>query len=308
MSVVDIQAERTLEEMPAVAEAGETVSKVLHRAILSTEPTRKIADILHGAWLGHPLHVTLTDFTIGAWAMASIFDAAGALADDDELRNVADHLTTAGTLSAVPTAVTGLVEYSTIPQPSAATATLHGLLNAVNFGIFSASVVERRRGNHTRGAILSAVGFGMTLFSAWLGGKLVYTYKLGVDHSDKFKKPERWTAVCAEEDLPMRKPTRVEFDGKPIMLFRDGPDVFALGATCAHAGGPLDEGKVVYENCIQCPWHDSVFDMRNGHIVHGPTTHAQPAFDARIRNGRIEIRRCQQQPCRSGNPEGHQFE
>ncbi len=235
MSVVDIPAEKALEEMPPVADAGNQVSLAIHKVFLSSEPTRKIADFLHGTWLGHPLHIVLTDFTIGAWAMASLFDAAGAVADDDELRKVGDHLTTAGTLSAVPTAVTGLVEYSTLPQPSATAATLHGLLNAVNFGIYSASVAERRRGNHTRGAIYSAIGFGMTFLSAWLGGKLVYTYKLGVDHSDKFEKPERWTAVCDEGDLPMRKPTRVEFDGKPIVLFRDGPDVYALGAACADA-------------------------------------------------------------------------
>ena len=35
----------------------------------------KIADILHGTWLGHPLHVVLTDVPIGSWTAAAVLDA-----------------------------------------------------------------------------------------------------------------------------------------------------------------------------------------------------------------------------------------
>ncbi|MCX4648335.1 MULTISPECIES: Rieske (2Fe-2S) protein [unclassified Streptomyces] len=30
--------------------------------------------------------------------------------------------------------------------------------------------------------------------------------------------------------------------------------LYALSATCTHAGIPLDEGKVLADGCIRCPW------------------------------------------------------
>src|SRR5215813_929569 len=32
----------------------------------------KVADILHGTWLGHPLHVVLTDVPLGSWTGAAV--------------------------------------------------------------------------------------------------------------------------------------------------------------------------------------------------------------------------------------------
>jgi nitrite reductase/ring-hydroxylating ferredoxin subunit/uncharacterized membrane protein len=306
VSLLDIETEKAMEQLTPVADAGTKVSLVIHDVFLSSEGTRYIADFLHGTWLGHPLHPVLTDITIGAWAMAGIFDAAGAITDSDELRKVGDHLTTAGTISAIPTAITGLTDYSTFPEPSAAPATLHAMLNTINFGFYIASVRARRRGDHSRGVLYSTIGLGLTAVSAWLGGKLVYTYKVGVDHSDKFEKPERWTTVLDASSLPMRTPKRVEYDGKPVLIYREGAEVYAIGATCSHAGGPLNEGKFS-RGCVECPWHQSVFNLENGHVVHGPATHPQPGFEARIESGKVQIRLCKDRECRKGNPEGNEY-
>ena len=37
----------------------------------------KVRDVLHGVWLGHPLHPMLIQATIGTWLSASILDFAG---------------------------------------------------------------------------------------------------------------------------------------------------------------------------------------------------------------------------------------
>ena len=78
-------------------------------------------------------------------------------------------------------------------------------------------------------------------------------------------------------------------DGKHVLLCREGDRIFAIGAVCSHAGGPLDQGKIS-RGCVQCPWHDSVFDLRDGRIVHGPATQPQPSFETRVSGGRVEIR------------------
>jgi nitrite reductase/ring-hydroxylating ferredoxin subunit len=119
---------------------------------------------------------------------------------------------------------------------------------------------------------------------------LVYEQKIGVDHSDPEKLPDKFTPVLSESNLPDGKPVRVDHNGTPILLVRSGSQIYALGETCSHLGGPLSEGKLEGE-IIQCPWHGSRFSIRDGHVIDGPAVHPQPCLEARIRSGQIEVRK-----------------
>src|SRR5688572_32697437 len=56
-------------------EASHSFKNELHELVLQGgKPARIITDVLHGVWLGHPLHPVLTDVTIGAWLFGSVFD------------------------------------------------------------------------------------------------------------------------------------------------------------------------------------------------------------------------------------------
>ena len=290
-------AETALDAIPGLQERGEALAHDLHEAILQGgTPTRALADFLHGTWLGHPLHVVLTDFVIGAWAAGAAFDVAALASGNRKARWAGDALATFGTVAAVPTALAGLADFSGIPKPAAGAATLHAALNDLNVVLYGLSIRERRHGRHGRGVALSLGALALSGASAWLGGHLVYTHKVGTDHAPSFDADADWQAVLAEADLLERQPTRAEYDGEPVLLYRDGEALYALAATCAHAGGPLDEGEV--EGCedgrctVRCPWHDSVFDLRDGSVIHGPSVHRQPAFDTRVRDGQVELRPC----------------
>ena len=57
--------------------------------------------------------------------------------------------------------------------------------------------------------------------------------------------------------------------GEAILVARQGPELFAIGATCTHYGGPLAKGLMV--NCtVRCPWHHARFDLRTGEAIGAP--------------------------------------
>jgi nitrite reductase/ring-hydroxylating ferredoxin subunit len=74
------------------------------------------------------------------------------------------------------------------------------------------------------------------------------------------------------------------------MLYRENDLVYDIGAVCTHEGGPLDQGNIE-GLCVECPWHQSAFDLRDGSVVHGPATYASSEYETRVREGKIEIRR-----------------
>jgi nitrite reductase/ring-hydroxylating ferredoxin subunit len=74
------------------------------------------------------------------------------------------------------------------------------------------------------------------------------------------------------------------------MLLRQGGQISAIAATCTHLGGPLNEGKIEGDT-VTCPWHGSVFCVRDGSVIHGPATMPEPAYDVRVQQGKIAVRR-----------------
>ena len=77
----------------------------------------------------------------------------------------------------------------------------------------------------------------------------------------------------------------------PIVLLKRGEQILALSGTCSHWGGPLAEGELVDGVCVECPWHGSQFDLRDGSVRRGPATAPAPVFETRLREGRVEVRR-----------------
>jgi len=281
-----------MESMPARIEGlseidviANPLAEAVHEGLEHVEPLK---NALHGVWLGHPLHPVLTDIPVGAWTAAAVLDATSK-SHGPGYEQAAETAIAVGLAGAVGSAITGLTDWSDTDGGSRRLGLVHGLVNLTATSFYIASLVARRRGQHRAGRGYSAVGYGLLMAGAYLGGSLVYKNQIGVNRAANAELPETFTRVARVDELAESQPKGAQFNDTPIVIVRNGADVFALMARCAHAGGPLAEGKVEGRT-IQCPWHGSTFDLSSGEVVNGPSAHPQPCLETRVVDGWVEVR------------------
>jgi len=66
--------------------------------------------------------------------------------------------------------------------------------------------------------------------------------------------------------------------GEAILVARQGSQLFAIGATCTHYGGPLAKGLMV-DCTVRCPWHHARFDLRTGEAIGAPALSDTPCWN-----------------------------
>jgi nitrite reductase/ring-hydroxylating ferredoxin subunit len=258
------------------------------------ETGRKIADFFHGTWLGHPLHPVLTDVPIGAWTVAVTLDRFDN-GKGDGIGAAADAAVGIGVASAAASAVAGFTDWTHLTGESRRTGFAHALLNTAALGFFIGSLVARKKRDRGSGRLLALIGYSVAGFSAYLGGDLVFRQKVGVDHSPNDIAVKDFTPVIALAQLSENQLTLAKVEDVPLAVLRRGEKVYVLANTCSHLGGPLAEGSLsdTTEGCltVTCPWHASRFRLADGTVLNGPATYAQPAYEVRIYEGQVEVRR-----------------
>lgn len=272
-----------LEQAQVLDGLGELVSGMVQKL---TAPD-SVKNLLSGSFLGHALHPVLTDLPIGFWMSAVTLDLMGG----EDAEGGADLLVALGNLSSLGTAATGLADWSDSFGPEKRLGLMHGLANTAGLALMTGSMLARKSGARGLGKTLGMAGLGVASASAYLGGHLVFSRGMGVQHAgfDIDQAVGEWTEVAAETDLVDGKPLKVSAGDVPVMLLRQGGELSALANMCSHAGGPLDEGEFK-DGCVTCPWHGSRFELADGTVQRGPASVPQPAFQTRVRNGRIEVR------------------
>src|SRR4051794_16651614 len=269
------------------AEPLDAVAKPIAKAARGALKPGALKDALSGTWLGHAVHPMLTDVVIGSFVSATILDVLG---DDG---SASEKLIGVGLAAYGPTALTGANDWADTEPVSDGVrraGLVHAATNATAATLYVASLAARRRGSRRAGAALGAAGATVLMAGGYLGGHLSLTRGVGPDQTVYDEGAEDWTAAADASQLAEGRPTRVVVGDTPVLLLRRGERFYAIHDRCSHRGCSLSDGDLA-DGEVVCSCHGSTFDLATGAVRRGPATAPQPAFETRVSDGRLELRR-----------------
>jgi nitrite reductase/ring-hydroxylating ferredoxin subunit/uncharacterized membrane protein len=284
-----------------------------------------IKHLLQGRPFGHPLHPILNHFPIALFVLSLLLDVAtlfgyggSELFDGPDffgnrgnpLMVAAFYTMALGVVMGVLAAITGLADYLDIraDHPGKRNATLHMNLNLAMLVLYALNL-NLRNGDLGGGStpilpfVLSLVGVGILSVSGYLGGQLVYDEGVGVGrHLRKADVPQQtvkvlssragddgFVAVANEGALSEGETLRVQVDRVVMAVARVEGKTYAFQEFCTHRFGPLSEGNF-HGHEVQCPWHQSCFDVRTGKVTQGPAKVDLNVYESKVEGGKILVR------------------
>jgi len=266
-----------------------TIAVPMRKLLDSAGPLGPVAAALHGTQLGHPLHPAVTDVPIGAWSLATLFDALEA-AGSARFTPASDLAIGVGLAGGLVALASGWAEWSDTKGDPQRLGLVHATLNEIAFALYATSLVLRLRKQRGPGLATAFAGYAFVSISAYLGGELSFGMRLGTKHTNEpLAPPGDFTPVLLVAELN-GAPVKVELDGIPLLISRNAKgDVSAIPAICTHRGGPLENGTFA-DGCVTCPWHHAKFSLENGCVKRGPAVFSLAQFEARVRDGNVEVR------------------
>ena len=272
-----------IEQAAGLDRVGDRLQRNVQRRIRS----ERVRDLLHGVWLGHPLHPAAVQVPLGAWLSAAVLDLLPGQ------RRAATTLVGVGTAAAIPAAIAGANDWASLTREQRRIGLVHALTNTVGLACYAGSLAARLTGRHTLGRTLGFVGLAAAGGGGYLGGHLAYKQAAGVNQAvpDLHHISAGWHPIADFTSLPESTMISRQVDDVPVLVYRHGENVTVLLAHCAHQNGPLNEGDVISSNghaCVVCPWHGSAFRLTDGTVAHGPAATDQQVLRSRVVAGVVQ--------------------
>lgn len=99
----------------------------------------------------------------------------------------------------------------------------------------------------------------------------------------------QWHRAAALDDIWEGAPLGVTVGGREIALYRLDDGIHAVGDICPHQKDvKLSEGYLDGAT-IECPMHQSCFDVRTGKVLSPPAREDIPVFRIRIEDGEVFV-------------------
>lgn len=270
-----------------------------------------IKHLLQGRPFGHPLHPILNHFPIALFVISLLFDVSTLFGYGGNVFVLAAfYAMLLGVVTGVLAAITGLADYLDIraDHPGKRNATLHMGLNLTMLVLYAANL-NLRNGDLAAGSasilpfLLSLAGVGIIGVSGYLGGQLVYDDGVGVGRHlreadappqtlkvlSSRARPDGFVAVADEGTLSEGETLRAQIDRTVMAIARIEGKTYAFQEFCTHRFGPLSEGNF-HGHEVQCPWHQSCFDVRTGKVTSGPAKVDLNVYESKVEGGKVLVR------------------
>jgi uncharacterized membrane protein len=169
-----VRAAQRVEESPAAERLAGALSPVAS-AVVGSGRRR---ELLRGTWFGHAIHPPMTVMPLGMWTAATVLDLVGGA----DARTGSRRLVGMGVLMALPTALTGLAEWTTTGEREGRVGAVHAAANGTALVLFTASYGARRKGRQFTGVALALAGGVAASVGGFLGGHLSEVRKVASYH------------------------------------------------------------------------------------------------------------------------------
>ncbi len=238
------------------------------------------------SYKGHPIHTALIPFPFAFITGSVVFDVLGWLFSARWLAITSVHVAILGVITALIAAVPGFIDYVyTVPPRSTGKqrATRHMLFNLTAVALLTVTLFLRLQHADTPPSFLiipiELVAVVLIVMAGWMGGTLVTRNQISIDH--RYAEAGKWREITVEggsgssvvvaraDELKVNQMKLIRAADRRIVLARTEDGYVAFDDRCTHRGGSLAGGTMACA-IVQCPWHGSQFDVRNGAVKAGP--------------------------------------
>lgn len=251
---------------------------------------------------GHPIHPILVCFPIAFYTATLLFDIL-AVTSDPAFLHTAFYMNLCAIVGAVLAAIPGVIDYfMTVPPKSSGKkrAAQHGLLNSTALVLFIITFIIRLSNDLPESSVLipiESIGLILTVIAGWLGGTLVYRNQIGVDiryagagrwNEERIRATDGEIEVGTSNELQVNQMKLVHVGDRRIVVAKTENGYAAFNDSCTHRGGSLAGGSMIC-GTVQCPWHGSHFDVKDGTVKAGPAKMPIAVFPVSEKNGKLYI-------------------
>ena len=94
--------------------------------------------------------------------------------------------------------------------------------------------------------------------------------------------------MCSVTDVASGEALKVETHGLTVAVFNLGGEFYVTDDACTHGPGSLSEG-FVDGDCVECNFHQGVFNIRTGDVVQPPCFVPVKTYPATVDDGGVYI-------------------
>lgn len=248
----------------------------------------------------HPIHPLLIPFPIAFLMGTLLFDLLAIITPGKNFWQTGQYLEAAGIISALVTAVPGIIDYKyTVPPQSSAKkrAVKHGLVNTAMLVIFLIAFLLRTDDSSIPVLALEAGGAVLLCIAGWMGGTLVHRNQIGI--YNRYANGGKWkeayldyqdgpVAIASSDELAEDQMKLIHIGDRRIVLGKTQNKHVAFSDHCSHKGGSL-AGGVLICGTVQCPWHGSQFSTYTGDVQAGPAKERISTYPVTETGGKLYI-------------------